>query len=137
MPYQWPYQLPFKGTQHDLHTCYSDKMLRTRLIFPHHQLIQNILKIESDDGLLRIDYSILSRYSLWYPPDIPEEIKNLSGFLGLPKLDLRMIMFVSWYDPPKTPLLKNLFFGNILIMSEKVSSNAYPLKPNIPLFSFS
>ena len=83
--------------------CYVLDLFNDTLIW-----YRRFWKIEADDGLLWIDYWIISIYSSCCCPDIPEEMKK-SDVMGLKKLDLSSIVFVSWYNPPKTPLLLILF----------------------------
>ena len=49
---------------------------------------------------------------------------KMSDLMGLAKLDLSMLVFVSWYDTPKIPLLPIFFFGNVLILSKNDSIKA-------------
>ena len=51
-------------------------------------------KIEAYDGLLWIDYSIISINSSCCCPDTPEYMK-MSDVMGLTKLDPSMLVFVS------------------------------------------
>ena len=69
---------------------------------------RRFLKIKADNGLLWIDSWIISTNSSCCCPDIPDKMKK-SDVMGLTKLDLSMIVFVSWQNPPKTPLILILF----------------------------
>ena len=45
--------------------------------------------------------------------------EKMSDVMGLTKIDLSMIVFVSWYYPPKTPLLQILFLEMSLYCLKK------------------
>ena len=70
-------------------------------------------KIETDDGLLWILFNRFQKFILLFSWHTGRNEK-MSDVMGLTKLDLSMLVFVSWYDPPKTILLQVLFLEMFL-----------------------
>ena len=82
---------------------------------------------------------ILQSFQEIHPAVVLHTIINeeMSDVMGLTKLDLSMIVFVLWYDPPKTPLLQILALEMSLYCLKSWYQGLSFKKPNILLFSLS
>ena len=93
-------------------------------------------KMEADDGLLWIDYSIISINSSCCCPDIPEEMKKI-WCNGTYKTWLKYACVCIMIRSTKKNLLQNLFLEISFYCFKNVSIKASPLKSNLLLFSLS